>query len=29
MSTGIFREPELLDITDEETEVGDAGDKDL
>jgi hypothetical protein len=29
MSIGIFRELELLDITDEETEVGEAGDKDL
>jgi hypothetical protein len=29
MSNGIFRELELLDITDEETEVGEAGDNDL
>lgn len=28
-STGIFRELELLDITDEDTEVGEAGDNDL
>jgi hypothetical protein len=29
MSIGIFRELELLDITDEETEVGEAGEYDL
>jgi hypothetical protein len=29
IGTGIFRELELLDITDEDTDVGDAGDKDL
>lgn len=28
-STGIFRELELLDITDEDTDVGEAGDNDL